>query len=509
MNKPNNCIIVIFGASGDLTKRKLMPSLYELYDKNLMPDAFAIVGIGRTEYDDDSFRVKMDKDIRTFTKSKKVDDHNLKKFLSRIHYLRMDPGKENEYRQFSQKLNALSMTIGGPANIIYYMSTTPRLYRDITSHLGSYELNREESGWKRIVFEKPFGYDLQSARSLNNHIQNYFKENQVYRIDHYLGKETVQNILAFRFANGIFEPLWNRNYIHHVEITAAENLGVENRGKYYDGSGALRDMIQNHLLQVLATIAMEPPAKFNDKSIRDEKVKVFQSLCPLLPESIPDQVVRGQYVASVINEEPLKAYRLENDVPEHSMTETYAAIKLFIDNWRWGGIPFFIRTGKRLPIRITEVAIHFNKTPHHLFTQEFQSIANDNLLIIRIQPNEGLLLRFGMKTPGAGFQIQSVDMDFHYKDLINIELPDAYERLLLDCMQGDATLYARSDAVEACWHFITPILDAWQNNPSIKLYGYPAGSWGPKEASLLFSGTGKDWRYPVESLTDNSKLIEL
>jgi len=511
MSKSDNCIITIFGASGDLTKRKLMPALFDLYRKDLLPQNFAILGIGRTDYQDDSFREKMILEVNHFTKGKPVDQSELQNFLQHIYYHPMDSGNAGEYLQFKQKLTGINDIVGAKGNYIYYLATTPALYQVIASNLGEQGLNQaaDGTGWKRIVFEKPFGFDLASAKDLNLQLQHIFDEEQIYRIDHYLGKETVQNILAFRFANGIFEPLWNRNYIHHVEVTAAESIGVEDRGKYYEGAGALRDMVQNHLLQVVATIAMEPPAKFDAKSVRNEKVKIFQSLCPITQQQVPERVVRGQYVESITNGEKLTGYRSEKNVAVDSKTETFVALKLFIDNWRWGDVPFFIRTGKRLPTRMTEVAIHFKKTPHRLFRQQVSDQDGDNQLVIRIQPNEGILLRFGMKTPGAGFQIKPVDMDFHYKDLGDIEIPEAYERLLLDCIQGDATLYARADAVEACWAFITPILEAWRDHPDIKFYGYPAGSWGPKEASVLFSDKDEDWRYPTKASVNQIQSLEL
>lgn len=512
MQKPDNCIITIFGASGDLTKRKLMPALFDLFRKDLLPPNFAVLGVGRTTlFDDETFREKMAVEVKNYISGKPLNQQELHNFLTHVYYHPMDSGNTEDYPQFKQKLAKINDLVQADGNYIYYLATTPGLYERITSHLGTYKLNQEGTGegWKRIVFEKPFGFDFQSARALNKHIQNIFSEDQVYRIDHYLGKETVQNILAFRFANGIFEPLWNRNYIHHVEVTAAESIGVENRGNYYEGAGALRDMVQNHLLQVIATIAMEPPAKFSAEAIRNEKVKIFQSLCPITPPQVSERVVRGQYIESDIPGTKPAAYRDEKNVADDSMTETFVALKLFIDNWRWGDVPFFVRTGKRLPARMTEVAIHFKKTPHRLFTSEFTMMEEDNQLVIRIQPNEGILLRFGMKTPGAGFQIKSVDMDFHYKDLGDVEIPEAYERLLLDCIQGDATLYARSDAVEACWSFITPILEAWRGNPNIGLYGYPAGSWGPQEASRLFAETGEDWRQPVPAFIEPQKSKEL
>ena len=340
-------------------------------------------------------------------------------------------------------------------------------------------------------------------------MQEIFIEDQIYRIDHYLGKETVQNILAFRFANGIFEPLWNRNFIHHVEITGVENIGVEDRGGYYDSSGALRDMVQNHLLQVLSIIAMEPPSKFEATALRNEKVKVFQSLSQIKPEDVKKQVVRGQYTGSTVRGEKVPGYREEKGVAADSRTETFLAMKFYIGNWRWGGVPFYIRTGKRMPTRVSEVTIHFKKTPHALFSQNLAPTVGDNQLVIRIQPDEGILLKFGIKVPGAGFEIKTVNMDFHYSDISERTIPEAYERLLLDCMLGDASLYARSDAVETCWEFISPILDAWENDPDLPLYGYPAGTWGPKEASNLFDESNEDWRYPCKNLANDGEYCEL
>lgn len=511
MEKPENFILVIFGASGDLTKRKIMPSLFDLYRKNLLPRNFAMVGLGRSDYTDESFREKVTINVKIFAKTKPMNYKRLREFLKHIYYHQMDSNNPEEYPQLKERLTDINEVVRANGNYIYYLATPPTIFETISTNIGEQGLNQQGDGkgWKRIVFEKPFGYNLESANALNAHIQQIFTEDQIYRIDHYLGKETVQNILAFRFANGIFEPLWNRNYIHHVEVTAAENIGVEDRGQYYDSAGALRDMVQNHLLQLVSTIAMEPPSKFEASAIRNEKVKVFQSLCPILLQNVPNQVIRGQYLESTIRGGKIPAYRKEKNVTKGSKTETYVALKFFIDNWRWGGVPFFIRTGKRLPTRITELVIHFKKTPHLLFTREYPTKYNDNQLIIRIQPDEGILLRFGMKMPGAGFNIRAVNMDFHYKDLGEIEIPDAYERLLLDCVHGDAMLYARVDADEACWAFVTPILEAWRDNPDIKLYGYPSGTWGPKEASTLFAEDSEDWRYPSKSLVSGGDYIEL
>jgi len=511
MKKPENCCIVIFGASGDLNQRKLMPSLFELYHKNLLPEKFAILGIGRTQYADESFRGKMFETVHTYSQKQPVNSKILHDFLKNIHYHNLDANNSDDYAKLKGRLMEIDKRIQADGNYIYYLATSPNLFEVVAQNLGQYGLHQQDNGksWKRIILEKPIGYDLPSARALNSHMQQIFQEDQIYRIDHYLAKETVQNILAFRFANGIFEPLWNRNYIHHLEITAAEHIGVEDRGGYYDGVGALRDMVQNHLLQIVSTIAMEPPSKFEATALRNEKIKVFQSLRPIKTENVGEQVIRGQYLESVIRGEKIAGYRTEKNVAQDSRTETFVAMKLYIDNWRWGGAPFYIRTGKRLPTRITEVAIHFKKTPHCLFTRETSSKVSDNQLIIRIQPDEGILLKFGMKLPGAGFQIKTVSMDFHYSDLAETPVPDAYERLLLDCILGDASLYARADAVEACWAFITPILEAWQHDPDIKLYGYPAGTWGPKEASNLFEDSEEDWRYPCKNLVHDGEYCEL
>ncbi len=500
MQKPENCIITIFGGSGDLTKRKLMPALFDLYRKNQLPEHFAVLGTGRTSYSNESYRERIRSSVRETLANGANNRDALDSFMKHVFYHSMDAGKESDYAALKDALSNLDAQIDARGNYIYYLATTPSLYKTISSHLSVNTLHKQaaDTGWKRIVFEKPFGFDLDSAKDLNQHVQHIFREDQIYRIDHYLGKETVQNILALRFANGIFEPLWNRNYIHHIEVTAAESIGIEDRGKYYDGVGALRDMVQNHLLQVVATIAMEPPAKFDAKSVRDEKVKIFQSLCPIAPHQVPERVVRGQYGASEIDGKTIAGYRNEKDVAADSKTETFVALKLFIDNWRWGGVPFFIRAGKRLPQRITEVVIHFKKTPHRLFKEQSQGPEGDNQLVIRLQPDEGILLRFGMKQPGAGFEIKPVDMDFFYKDLGKIDIPEAYERLLLDCLNGDATLYTRADGVEACWTFVMPILQAWKDNPEIEIFEYPAQTWGPVQANALFSDEHETWRFAAD-----------
>jgi glucose-6-phosphate 1-dehydrogenase len=369
-------------------------------------------------------------------------------------------------------------------------------------------LVNDEKEKKKIVIEKPFGYDLRSAKKLNDLLHTMFDESQIYRIDHYLGKETVQNILALRFSNGIYEPLWNRNYIDHVEITSAESIGVENRGGYYEGIGAMRDMVQNHMLQVASFIAMEPPSSFDADLVRNETFKVFQSLRRINKDEAANFSVRGQYLVSTIKGKKLLGYREEENVNEDSRTETFAALKFYVDNWRWGGVPFYIRAGKRLPTKVTEVVIHFKKTPHPLFAKD-NAEQISNMLVIRIQPDEGILLKFGLKTPGSGFKIQSVNMDFHYTDIAAEEIPTAYERLLLDCLLGDSTLFTRADAIEECWKFIDPIIEAWKEDGVIKMYGYPSGTWGPKESFDLFDDPDVEWRYPCRNLTDDGVYCEL
>ncbi len=504
MNKPDNHILTIFGASGDLTKRKLVPEIYELKKQNLLPEKFAILGIGRKELSDEVFRDKMYDAILEFNN---IDDkENVKEFVKNFYFQPIDTKSVDEYCKVKARIDKLARQCSIEQNVIFYLSTPPSLYGIIPEYLGKHGLANEDKGWKRIIIEKPFGYNLQSAIELNGQIKQYFHEDQIYRIDHYLGKETVQNLLVTRFSNGIFEPLWNRNFVQHVEITSAESMGVENRGGYYDGSGAMRDMIQNHLLQIVALIAMEPPSSIESNSIRNEMLKVFHSLRPI--ENVNAQVIRGQYISSKIKGEPVLGYREEEGVDTNSKTETYAAVKFYIDNWRWGGIPFYIRHGKRLPTKVTEVVVHFNSTPHSIFKTQALGEAC-NRLVIRIQPDEGILLKFGMKVPGQRFNVQNVNMDFHYKDLSDIHIPSAYERLIHDCMIGDSTLYARGDAVEAAWKFIDPIIRSWKEDNAIPLFGYPAGTWGPENADDLIEGKHLTWRYPCKNLSDDGSYCEL
>lgn len=505
----NNLALVIFGASGDLTYRKLIPAVFDLYKQNMLPPGFAVLGVSRTEFTDETFREKMMEGIQNFSSEKNSDEAGIKSFLTKVHYLPIDTTKDSDYQKLKEKLNSLDKDENTDGNYIFYLSTPPQMYSVIPQFLADNGLNVEKEGnFRRIIIEKPFGTDLKSAIELNAELSKNYDEEQIYRIDHYLGKETVQNLLVTRFANGIYEPLWNRNYIHHVEITAAESLGIENRGRYYDHSGALRDMIQNHLLQVLALIAMEPPMAINSMSIRNEKLKVFQALRPLSSEDVFKNVVRGQYTAANIRGKYIKGYREEKDVDPDSRTETYVALKLFIDNWRWYDVPFYIRTGKNLPTRATEAVIHFKPAPQNLFGTN--NLGNDdNQLVIRIQPDEGLLLKTNMKVPGGGYEVKNVNMEFHYSELTDIYLPDAYERLLLDCMNGDSTLYIRGDALEATWKFVQPLLDFWHSNPDAPLYGYPAGTWGPDVADNLIEGKNMTWRYPCKNLSNDGIFCEL
>jgi glucose-6-phosphate 1-dehydrogenase len=508
MQKPENLILVIFGASGDLSKRKLIPALIDLYNQKLMPESFAILGVSRTKYSDETFREEMIDSIKQFNQNSDLDDKVINSFSQNLYYQPIDTADPSDYAVIKNRLDELDRKLNTNGNYIFYLSTPPSLYEIIPKNLAQHRLNTDEIGWRRLIIEKPFGYNLKSAIDLNKKLLEDYEEDQLYRIDHYLGKETVQNLLVTRFSNGIYEPLWNRNFIDHVEITSSESLGVGSRGGYYDKSGALRDMLQNHLLQMVGLVAMEPPSSLDSKAIRNETLKVFQSLRPIKEEDVNSLSIRGQYVASHIKGKHVLGYREEEGVDDNSKTETYAAIKFYIDNWRWGGVPFYIRTGKCLPTKVTEIVIHFKQTPHYLFTKKNGSEAC-NQLIIRIQPDEGILLKFGMKVPGAGFNVQNVNMDFHYSDLSDVKLPTAYERLLLDAMLGDSTLYARGDAVEEAWKFIAPIQYAWENDESIKVYGYPAGTWGPEPADDLIENKNTTWRYPCKNLAEDGLYCEL
>ena len=487
MQTDNNCI-VIFGASGDLTHRKLIPALYNLYKIGRLSENFSVLGVARSELNDETFREKM---REALIHNEETTPETLDAFCSHLYYQAVNTSDAQDYGKLVPRLDDLHDKYQTCGNTLYYMSTPPSLYGVIPECLAAHGLNTEEYGWKRIIVEKPFGYDEKTAQALDVQIHRFFEEHQIYRIDHYLGKETVQNLLVLRFSNGWFEPLWNRNFIDYVEITGAESIGVEERGGYYDGSGAMRDMFQNHLLQVLAMVAMEPPAIINANSMRDEVAKVMHSLRPLTAEDMEHNLVLGQYTAAEINGKMENGYLEEKGVPADSHTETYIALRCEIENWRWAGVPFYVRTGKRLPARVTEIVIHFKTTPHPVFSQN----APENKLIIRIQPDEAISMRFGLKKPGAGFEAKEVSMDFRYADLAGAQVLTAYERLLLDAMKGDATLFARTDAVHAAWKFVQPILDYKANGG--RIHEYEAGTWGPVAADKLIAKQGKVWRKPT------------
>ena len=486
MQTDNTCI-VIFGASGDLTHRKLIPALYNLFKIGRLGPHVSVLGVARTALDDESFRNKM---REALLGSEEITPESLDEFCSRLYYQAINTADAADYGKLVPRLDELHDTCPSGGNCLDLLSTPPSLYGVFPECLAAHGLNTEEYGWKRIIVEKPFGYDEKTARNLDVQIHRFFEEHQIYRIDHYLGKETVQNLLVLRFSNGWFEPLWNRNFIDYVEITGAESIGVEDRGGYYDGSGAMRDMFQNHLLQVLSMVAMEPPAIINATSMRDEVAKVMHCLRPLTNEDLEHNLVLGQYTASEIDGKQVKGYLQEKGVPADSNTETFMALRCEIENWRWAGVPFYVRTGKRLPARVTEIVIHFKTTPHPVFSQN----APENKLIIRIQPDEGISMRFGLKKPGAGFEAKEVSMDFRYADLAGATVLTAYERLLLDAIKGDATLFARTDAVHAAWRFVQPILDYKAQGG--RIYEYEAGTWGPTAADKLIAKSGRVWRRP-------------
>ena len=486
--------LVIFGASGDLAHRKLIPALWSLYAARTLPEPFIIVGTGRTEMSDEAFREKMKDGVKQFARLKMPNDNVWMRFASSLFYVPGDPSGPELYAQLRETLEDAERRHGGRGNRLYYLSTPPSLYADITVQLGKAGLAAEERGWTRIIIEKPFGHDVRSAQELNELVTSVFKEEQVYRIDHYLGKETVQNVLALRFANGIFEPLWNRNHVAEVQFTVAETVGVEGRGGYYEESGALRDMIQNHLLQVMCLVAMEPPVTFEAQAVRDEKSKVMQAVRPIDPASVDAAALRAQYGPGFINNRQVPGYRQEKGVKPDSATETYAALRLEIDNWRWAGVPFYLQTGKRMTKRVSEIVIRFRRTPHMIFRRGDVSV-EPNLLVIRIQPDEGISLIVEAKEPGPDLKISPVTLDFKYHEVFGGEPPEVYERLLLDAIHGDPTLYSRGDWIEQAWRLTQPILDHWARTPG-PLPQYEAGSWGPPEADVFIARDGGKWRRP-------------
>jgi glucose-6-phosphate 1-dehydrogenase len=487
------CTIVIFGANGDLTKRKLMPALYRLaYDRRLGA-GFAVIGISRTPLSDDQFRANMVEAVKKFSEDTTFDEDVWRAFASGLFYVAGDIGDAALYGKVRDRLRQIEETRHTGGNVLFYLSTQPSQYAPAALGIGAAGLGKG-NGWRRLVVEKPFGHDLASARELSDRLHEVFNESEVYRIDHYLGKETVQNILAFRFGNGIFEPLWNRRYINHVQITAAESIGVEGRGKFYQEVGALADMIQNHLLQVMATIAMEPSASFRANSVRDERSKLLRSIRPMTPEEILQNAVPGQYGPAHIGDEDVPGFRQEQGVDGEAQTDSYVAVTLFVENWRWAGVPFYVRTGKRLPKRVTEIAIQFNPAPLAIFDEDGGE-RSPNLLIVRIQPEEGISLKFLSKRPGSGMDLRPVSMDFNYGSSFGERSPSAYETLLLDAIGGDATLYTRQDMVEASWAVVEPIQQVWRAT-KFDFPNYAAGTWGPKQADEMLARRGHVWRKP-------------
>jgi glucose-6-phosphate 1-dehydrogenase len=497
------CLLVIFGAGGDLTKRKLIPALANLAATSLLPEQLAVVGTGRTPMEHAEFRDKIRTDLAEFA-TRELAPEIVDGLIDRLYFAAGELDDPEFYPRLEQELRRVEEERGTGGSRVYYLATPPSLFAPIVQHLGAAGMTTEEEGrFRRVVVEKPFGHDLDSARALNRDLLAVLGERQIYRIDHYLGKETVQNILAFRFANGIFEPVWNRRYIDHVQITVAETVGVEGRGELYESSGALRDVLQNHVFQLLAFVAMEPPISFHADAVRDERVKVLRAIRPLSHEDVLQKAVRGQYGEGTIpgqsgkkKNQPVPAYRSEPKVAPQSPTETYAALKLSVENWRWADVPFYLRTGKRLARRVTEIVIQFKRAPFLLFRETEVEKLSANTLVLHIQPEEGVSLRFDAKVPGPTVRLGTVRMDFRYADYFGSTPSTGYETLLYDVMEGDSTLFHRSDIVDASWCAVTPVLDVWQTLVPRNFPNYAAGSWGPKEADELIERDGRRWRNP-------------
>jgi len=494
MKRPDPTTVVIFGASGDLTQRKIIPAFYNLFLDNWLPDDFAIVGVARTPLSDDAFRNRLRQGIDNYSR-RKTETERWQAFARHLSYTAGDYQDDAMWQALAAHLNRLDETWHTAQRRIFYLSTPPSVFAPIVQRLSIAGLCRD-CDRTRIVIEKPFGHDLASARDLNRALNDRVDESQIYRIDHYLGKETVQNILAFRFANAIFEPIWNRRYIDHVQITVAEQLGVEHRGGYYEQAGALRDIIQNHMLQMLCLIAMEAPISFQAQEIRNKMVDVLRAIPIMTPEQVAQRAVRGQYATGTIGGRSVPAYRDEPDVARDSPIETFAAVKLFVDNWRWQDVPFYLRTGKRLPTKVTDIAIQFRPVPHMSFPAASVSDWSPNRIVMRIQPQEHILLRFQVKQPGPVMHVRPVNMDFCYPDYFDAQLPEAYETLLLDVLQGDATLFMRADQVEAAWSVVQPVLDAWTGATPTDFPNYAAGTWGPAAADELVGRDGRMWLTP-------------
>jgi glucose-6-phosphate 1-dehydrogenase len=490
--------IVIFGASGDLTLRKLIPAFYHLFAGKQLPDPFRIIGFARREKAPDAWRAELKAAVETFSRTKKVDDATWKAFASNIHYCQGDFGNKVSYEKLRTQLAEFPHE-GLRRNVLFYLSTSPSQFAEVTEMLAQAELLRKhdgDEGWQRIVVEKPFGHDLVSARQLNLELTRFAHEKQIYRIDHYLGKETVQNILMFRFSNAIFEQLWTRQSVDNIQVTVSEKIGVGSRGGYYEEAGALRDMVQNHLLQVLALVSMEPPLSLEAEAVRDEKVKLLRSVRLLLPSQVATNVVRGQYTDGTVNGESRVAYRQEPKVKPGSNVETFVGARLFVDNWRWSGVPFYLRTGKNLPLSASEVRVQFRPTPNVLFAAQCGTKLDANAITLRLQPDEGITLRFNGKIPGTSVQLRPVRMHFSYDAEFGAYTPEAYERLLLEALEGDATLFIRRDEVEAAWSIVDPIREAWGDQPLMETEFYKPGTWGPPGSDQLLSVKGHSWRNP-------------
>jgi glucose-6-phosphate 1-dehydrogenase len=500
---PEPCTMVICGATGDLTERKLGPALYNLLLGGYLPPEFTVVGFARRQMTDEEFRVHLRDGVDRYSRNRPIKESIWDSFGQGVYYHQGDFDDPAAWRELAGVLDRIDRDRGTAGNRLFYLAVPPSLYPEIVQQLGDAGLAASGSGrpdsrkgWSRVIVEKPFGFDLTSAQTLNHEIRQVFAEDQIFRIDHYLGKETVQNLAVFRFGNGLFEPIWNRRYIDSVQITVAETMGIEGRGEFYDQTGALRDIVQNHALQLLAMFAMEPPVEFRSQDLRDEKLKVLRAIREMSPDDVATDVVRGQYVSGWVEGTKMVSYRDEPEIAPDSETETYVALKLAIGSWRWAGVPFYVRTAKAMPTRVTEVAVQFKSPPLALFERAGAPNIEPNILAIRIQPDEGILIRFGAKVPGPGMQIRSVNMDFRYGFSFAVDSPDAYETLLLDAMVGDASLFTRDDEVERAWVILDPILKAWDAGAGGPLHFYGAGSWGPPAADELLERDGRSWRRP-------------
>jgi glucose-6-phosphate 1-dehydrogenase len=494
---PEPCAMVIFGGSGDLTRRKLIPALYDLFRKRLVPQGFTVLSLSRTPMSDDQYREILRDWVAKAEGNAQPDQTAWASFAQGIHYLSADFHEQATYEKVRDSLASSDAERGTGGNRVFYLATAPGEYIDIIRSLEAARLSRPQGvspGWVRIIIEKPYGRDLASAMELDTEVHAAFQEEQVYRIDHYLGKETVQNLLVLRFANGIFEPIWNRQYVDNVQITAAENIGVGTRGGYYEQAGALRDMIQNHMMQLLALTAMEPPADFEPNSVRDEKAKVLRCIRPCTPDEATQVSVRAQYASGFAGGKQVPGYRQEKGVLPDSRTETFAAVRLTVDNWRWAGVPFYLRTGKNLARQITEIAVTFRGAPHLIFGRDGTQPPGSNVLALRIQPDEGITLKFFAKLPGQSMNIRPVNMDFRYGTTFGLQMASAYERLLLDCMLGDNTLFDRADSMEMAWKIVQPFLDSWSRSTAQPPSAYASGSWGPQEADELLAREDRRWR---------------